>query len=62
MLGRAFDGFERSFTAQLAAIDDPVAEYELVEIGELEQRVLAGDAASSGAYDVLLLITDGCRP
>lgn len=58
VLGRAFDGFERSFTAQFDAQPDLPAEYRLVEISDLEQAVLHGDATSSGEYDLLLLITD----
>jgi multiple sugar transport system substrate-binding protein len=56
--GRAFDGFERSFATQLAANSDIAARFELIEIGDLERSVLHGDAATSGATDILLLITD----
>lgn len=58
LLGRKFDGFERALTAQLAAIQELDARFELEEIGDLQQHVLDGDAASSGRYDVLMLITD----
>ncbi|MGY2876532.1 multiple sugar transport system substrate-binding protein [Marmoricola sp. URHA0025 HA25] len=59
VLGRAFDGFERSFSTQLGSLDDLPARHELVEISELEERVVGdGSAATSGEYDVLLLITD----
>ena len=59
VLGRAFDGFERSFTAQLAAVPELPARHELVEISELEHRVVGGGTAtSSGDNDLLLLITD----
>jgi multiple sugar transport system substrate-binding protein len=59
LLGRAFEGFERSFSAQLAAQADLPARHELVEISELERRVVGdGSALTSGDYDVLLLITD----
>jgi multiple sugar transport system substrate-binding protein len=59
VLGRAFDGFERSFNAQLGALRGMAARHELVEISELERRVVGdGSAVSSGEYDVLLLITD----
>jgi multiple sugar transport system substrate-binding protein len=58
VLGRAFDGFERSFGAQLAALDGLSARHELIEIGELERRVVHGEATISGEADVLLVITD----
>ena len=59
VLGRAFDGFERSFSTQLGALADLAARHELVEISELEARVVGdGSAVTSGEYDVLLLITD----
>jgi multiple sugar transport system substrate-binding protein len=59
ILGRAFDGFERSFTSQLEAVADIPARHELVEISELERRVVGNaGAVTSGEYDVLLLITD----
>jgi multiple sugar transport system substrate-binding protein len=59
LLGRAFEGFERSFSTQLAAQTDLPARHELVEVSELERRVVGdGSAISSGDYDVLLLITD----
>ncbi len=59
VLGRAFDGFERSFAAQLASVPEVSARHELVEISELEHRVIGGgSAATSGEYDLLLLITD----
>jgi multiple sugar transport system substrate-binding protein len=59
LLGRAYEGFERSFSAQLAAQADLPARHELVEISELERRVVGdGSALTSGDYDVLLLITD----
>jgi multiple sugar transport system substrate-binding protein len=59
VLGRAFDGFERSFSTQLGALADLAARHELVEISELEERVVGdGSAVNSGEYDVLLLITD----
>lgn len=58
LLGRKFDGFERALTTQLDALDDMSARYELVEIGDLQQEILERDGTSSGAYDVLMLITD----
>ncbi|WP_328623737.1 extracellular solute-binding protein [Streptomyces sp. NBC_00353] len=58
LLGRKFDGFERALTAQFRAIPDVSARFELVEIGDLEDKVLHGDGATSGANDVLMLITD----
>jgi multiple sugar transport system substrate-binding protein len=58
LLGRAFDGFERSFTTQLAGAGLQ-ARHELVEISELERRVVdEGSAITSGEVDVLLLVTD----
>jgi multiple sugar transport system substrate-binding protein len=59
VLGRAFDGFERSFSTQLRGLADLPARHELVDISELERRVVGdGSAVTSGEYDVLLLITD----
>jgi multiple sugar transport system substrate-binding protein len=58
LLGRKFDGFDRALTAQLAAIPEVDARFELVEIGDLQREVLDDDGATSGAYDVLMLITD----
>lgn len=56
VLGRAFDGFERSFGTQLKRVGVS-ARHELVEISELERRVFDGSALS-GDHDVVLLITD----
>lgn len=58
LLGREFEGFDRSLTAQLGSITDLPAKYELVEISDLERSVLHGDATSSGEVDVLMLVTD----
>lgn len=59
VLGRAFDGFERSFGRQLAGIPELPARHELVDISELEHRVVGdGTATTSGDHDLLLLITD----
>jgi multiple sugar transport system substrate-binding protein len=58
LFGRKFDGFDRAFTAQLGAIAEPSATFELAEIGDLQRIVLEEDGATSGDYDVLLLITD----
>jgi multiple sugar transport system substrate-binding protein len=58
LLGRKFDGFERALTDQLGALAGLDARFELIEIGDLQREVLDGDATSSGAYDVLMLITD----
>ena len=58
LLGREFDGFHRALTRQLVAIGADRARFELPEILELQRRVLTGDAATSGAADVLLIITD----
>ncbi|GAB3269484.1 extracellular solute-binding protein [Kineosporia babensis] len=52
ILGRAFDGFDRAFTKQLQNLD---VEHELVDILELERRVVHTRAPEA---DVLLLITD----
>lgn len=58
LVGRAFEGFDRSLTTQLANNPDLNATYELLEIGALEKQVVHGDLAVSGAADVLMLITD----
>ncbi|MEV1329702.1 extracellular solute-binding protein [Micromonospora costi] len=58
VVGREFDGFHRSLTTQLATLSDLPARYELVEISELQSRLIDGDAATSGAYDVLMVVTD----
>lgn len=58
ILGRKFEGFDRSFGAQLARIADPPGRYESVEIEELEKIVVTGDGTRSGEYDLLLVITD----
>jgi multiple sugar transport system substrate-binding protein len=59
VLGRAFDGFDRSFSTQLGTLEDLPARHELIEISDLEDRVVGdGSAVTSGEYDVLLLITD----
>jgi multiple sugar transport system substrate-binding protein len=58
LVGRAFEGFDRSLTTQLAANADLGATYELLELGELEKQVVHGDLATSGDADVLMLITD----
>jgi multiple sugar transport system substrate-binding protein len=58
ILGRQFDGFERSFSEQLSRNADLPARHRLVEIEDLERIVVGGDGATSGEYDVLLLITD----
>ncbi|SNT50402.1 multiple sugar transport system substrate-binding protein [Asanoa hainanensis] len=57
VVGREFDGFHRSLTAQLSSLDLP-ARYELLEISDLQHRLIEGDAATSGAYDVLMVVTD----
>jgi multiple sugar transport system substrate-binding protein len=58
LLGRAFDGFDRALRAQLGALSDVDARFELVEIGDLQHEVLDGDGTTSGEYDVMMLITD----
>ena len=58
LLGRKFEGFERALTAQLRELPEVDARFELVEIGDLQQEILDGKGTSSGAYDVLMLITD----
>jgi multiple sugar transport system substrate-binding protein len=58
LLGRKFDGFERALTAQFAVLSDLKARFELEEIGDLQRHVFDGDAATSGRYDVLMLVTD----
>lgn len=58
LIGRAFEGFERSLSTQLAANADVNAGYELLEIGELERQVVHGSLTTSGDADVLMLITD----
>jgi multiple sugar transport system substrate-binding protein len=58
VLGRAFDGFSRALSRQLAAIAGDRATFELPEILELQKRVLAGDDAVSGRADLLMVVTD----
>lgn len=58
VLGREFEGFDRSFGTQLARIPDLRAQWQSVDIEQLERLVVVGDATRSGEYDVLLLITD----
>lgn len=58
VLGREFDGFHRSLTRQLAGLVDLEAGYELMEISDLQALVLDGDGATSGDYDVLMVVTD----
>jgi multiple sugar transport system substrate-binding protein len=58
VLGRAFDGFSRALTRQLGAIAGDSATFELPEILELQERVLAGDDAVSGRADLLMVVTD----
>jgi multiple sugar transport system substrate-binding protein len=58
LLGRKFEGFERALTAQLRELPEVDARFELVEIGDLQHEILDGKGTSSGAYDVLMLITD----
>jgi multiple sugar transport system substrate-binding protein len=58
VLGRAFDGFSRALTRQLGAIAGETATFELPEILELQERVLAGDDAVSGRADLLMVVTD----
>jgi multiple sugar transport system substrate-binding protein len=58
ILGRKFEGFDRSFGTQLAQIPDLPATWRSVEIEQLEKIVLLGDGTRSGDYDLLLLITD----
>jgi multiple sugar transport system substrate-binding protein len=55
LLGREFDGFDRALGVQLA---DRPARHELLEIEDLQAAVLDGTAATSGEYDLLMLITD----
>src|SRR5882724_10124183 len=58
LLGRVFDGFDRSFTSQFAAMADVEARFVSIEIGDLQRLVLDGDGATGGDYDVLLVVTD----
>ncbi|MBU2669866.1 extracellular solute-binding protein [Actinoplanes bogorensis] len=55
IFGRAFDGFERSLTTQLAGLD---AGHQLLEIEDLQREVVEGTLATDGRADVLMLITD----
>ncbi len=55
LFGRAFDGFERSLTDQLAGLD---ADHRLLEIEDLQHEVVDGTLATDGRADVLMLITD----
>jgi multiple sugar transport system substrate-binding protein len=58
LLGRAFDGFSRSLSRQLGEGTGTPATFELPEILQLQERVLVGDDALSGAADVLMVVTD----
>ncbi|GAA1615623.1 extracellular solute-binding protein [Actinoplanes couchii] len=55
LVGRAFDGFERSLTDQLTGLD---ADHRLLEIEDLQHEVVDGTLATDGRADVLMLITD----
>lgn len=58
VLGRAFDGFSRALSQQLSLIAGEGATFELPEILELAERVVAGEEAFSGRADLLLVVTD----
>jgi multiple sugar transport system substrate-binding protein len=58
LVGREFDGFHRALTAQLKDLDGLTAEYRLLEISDLEERLVHGDGATSGEFDVLMVVTD----
>ncbi|MCY1141856.1 extracellular solute-binding protein [Actinoplanes sp. Pm04-4] len=58
IFGRAFDGFERSLTDQLAQLPGVDAGYQLLEIEDLQREVVEGSLATDGRADVLMLITD----
>jgi multiple sugar transport system substrate-binding protein len=58
VLGREFEGFTRALDRQFGLLPGLPARHELVEISALERRVVDGDAATSGAVDVLMLNTD----
>lgn len=58
VVGREFDGFHRALTRQLKALDGLTAEYRLLEISDLESQVVHGDGATSGEFDVLMVVTD----
>lgn len=57
ILGRTFDGFTRSLGRQLSEIGAN-ARFELPEILDLQERVVAGDDALSGRVDLVLVVTD----
>ncbi|MHB1639632.1 MAG: extracellular solute-binding protein [Candidatus Dormibacteria bacterium] len=56
--GREFVGFERALARQVARYPRAQVDVRLLEISDLEQRVVYGDLATSGEADVLLLNTD----
>ena len=58
LLGRAFDGFDRALSRQLPAAAAGPAEYRLPDILDLQQQVVGGDTATSGAADLLMVVTD----
>ena len=58
IFGRAFDGFERSLTDQLAQLPGVDAHHQLLEIEDLQREVVEGTLATDGRADVLMLITD----
>lgn len=55
LLGREFDAFARALARQLHEVG---ARFELPEILDLQERVVAGSAALSGEADVLMVVTD----
>ncbi|WP_052488464.1 extracellular solute-binding protein [Streptomyces sp. 150FB] len=57
LLGRSFDGFDRALSRQLAQASRR-AVHRLPDILDLQERVVAGDAAVSGEADLLLVVTD----
>ncbi|MBM2621817.1 extracellular solute-binding protein [Actinoplanes sp. LDG1-06] len=57
VFGRAFEGFERALTDQLARVDVS-ADHQLLEIEDLQREVVEGTLATDGRADVLMLITD----
>jgi multiple sugar transport system substrate-binding protein len=56
--GREFEGFERALNRQTEAFSMAEVEVHLIEISRLERSVVDEDLATSGAADVLLLVTD----
>lgn len=57
LVGRSFDGFDRALRRQLSR-SSRSAVHRLSDILDLQEQVVAGDLATSGEADLLLVVTD----